>query len=1234
MKVTDLNEFAVTNTDISEALRRSASAMAVANNSMDQTIALATAATEITRDPEAAGTMLKTVSMRIRGLSEETGQADAELSNMGDTIKELSGVSIFTDDTQKTYKSTYDILKEISAVYSTLDDRGQANLLKMIAGLRQGNQVAAILKNWSTAEKALEVQANSAGGAMREQATYMDSISARINTFKESLVGLWQGAIDSTALKTVVDLGTSLVTVLNFLINKTGGLIPILATITALTIAYNTVKKTKLGLTIAETMATIKNTVSIVALGVANTVTAITTKGLSAATGELALMFEALGVTTPLLIITALVAVIAGGIAIFDALTTSFAEQQEIVSNLISEIQSLQSEYDTLFEKTNRTDAENATLKVLEAQLAVKKELLAIESQNTYDAYKNNSNRMAGENASMFQERYNAGNQEILNLDESQFSSYDAYAKKLAELNDLQAQRKEHLLEWTSLASKELALLQDIIDRGGELNDVDQKQYDLLTNVITGVGDLVNQEEDLTGTTDNTTESTTNLNTSLNDLIGNLNTAQNAFKSLTEAMQDFNEDGQLSYSSIADIADKFKDVDGIDGYINKLADANLTASEFQSTMNDLAIAYIQQQVETGKLTEENINMTVKMLEEAGVVNALAIVNWALANSASGASGALMSEGTSANYAKAGLDGAKNSAAGLGNTSINTSGIVDQINNITSAAYTAANGLLIMQNHLAGKTTTGATSTASGKTAMGLPMPTPVVKAPTVAWNPKVTSGSSSGGGGKSEDKAYEYDQFYKEKQRVVDAENKVAIAERELKDIIGDSNESLRQKNVLLAEENALYEKQQEKLSNLNDARDTQIKLYANDLLNSNVTSSYDADANRLVVNYEDIAKLTGEARTTADDLAKSMEDLNSANQDGSSKYVDLTDKIQSNTIAMQGNIKAQNQNTYDYLEKVADKQTDLIQKQIDALKAKHDAEEKENALLEKQNDLIKKQQELLNASKEKNVKQLQGTEFEWIANPNTISDLKEALSDASEAYNNEKADQEYEASIKALEDAQDKIKDQLKIASDLLDDTITDTSMNLSSLNSAIQSLISTLSKSGTSSSTSTSGLSANEVAYFTSQMQSNSSDYNKLSSDSEKSELAKANQTIGKALGYTYDDGTGAWYTDNTKTVKAYHSGTVGAGGKTFDPQQEEFVKLLKGEPVLSESMVMNGIGLMNNLKSLTNMNSIITNNSSSSPSTDNSMSIGNVNVNAPRDANWDSIISLLNNVQKIKR
>ena len=74
------------------------------------------------------------MSMRIRGMNEDTGEADDSLKDLSKSIKGLTGVSIFTDETNQTYKSTYKILQDVSKVYSGLSDKSQAKVLELIAG--------------------------------------------------------------------------------------------------------------------------------------------------------------------------------------------------------------------------------------------------------------------------------------------------------------------------------------------------------------------------------------------------------------------------------------------------------------------------------------------------------------------------------------------------------------------------------------------------------------------------------------------------------------------------------------------------------------------------------------------------------------------------------------------------------------------------------------------------------------------------------------------------------------------------------------------------------------------------------------------------------------------------------------------------------------------------------------------------------------------------------------------
>lgn len=107
--------------------------MAEANNSLEETIALGTAITEITRDAQNAGQVMKTMSMRIRGIDEDTeeysedvAQLTGKIADLTKTAKTPGGISLFTDSTKSTYKSTVQILREISEIYDDLTDKQQA----------------------------------------------------------------------------------------------------------------------------------------------------------------------------------------------------------------------------------------------------------------------------------------------------------------------------------------------------------------------------------------------------------------------------------------------------------------------------------------------------------------------------------------------------------------------------------------------------------------------------------------------------------------------------------------------------------------------------------------------------------------------------------------------------------------------------------------------------------------------------------------------------------------------------------------------------------------------------------------------------------------------------------------------------------------------------------------------------------------------------------------------------
>ncbi len=223
------NTQALNNSDIVEFLTRSSSAMAEANNSLEETIALGTAATEITRDAASVGNMLKTVSMRIRGYDEETESYSEELENLSGKIADLTktdsspgGISLFTDDSKTTYKSTYQILKDISEIYDELEDKTQAELLEALAGKRQGQSVAAIINNFENAEKSMNSMANSAGNAEAEIAIAIDSITYKANKTKEIGTGIAQNLFGREDMKSFLDTINTLGEGIDWITEKLG----------------------------------------------------------------------------------------------------------------------------------------------------------------------------------------------------------------------------------------------------------------------------------------------------------------------------------------------------------------------------------------------------------------------------------------------------------------------------------------------------------------------------------------------------------------------------------------------------------------------------------------------------------------------------------------------------------------------------------------------------------------------------------------------------------------------------------------------------------------------------------------------------------------------------------------------------------------------------------------------------------------------------------------------------
>ncbi len=231
------NTAATSNQEIVDMLQRSSSAMAEANNTLEETIALETAAVEITRNAESTGTAFKTIAMRIRGYDEEGEMLEdyeelkGKIADLTKTAKNPGGISLFTDASKTEFKSTYQLLKDIHEIYSDLTDKQQAGLLEALGGKRGGQVVGSMLRNWEAVEKAMDNMENSAGAADAEMEIVKQSLEYKINALKQTWTGFLQDSVSRKSLGGFVDGLTNISEVFTTIINKLGIFKTLLVTI-------------------------------------------------------------------------------------------------------------------------------------------------------------------------------------------------------------------------------------------------------------------------------------------------------------------------------------------------------------------------------------------------------------------------------------------------------------------------------------------------------------------------------------------------------------------------------------------------------------------------------------------------------------------------------------------------------------------------------------------------------------------------------------------------------------------------------------------------------------------------------------------------------------------------------------------------------------------------------------------------------------------------------------------
>lgn len=604
------NKFSVSAADIGDGLSNAASALALAGNDLNQTLALISGGSEITQNANEMGNALKVLAMRLRGMKGELEDIGEEYDNIESVSKIQTQIYNLTkgqvnilDDLDPTkFKSTYDILEGISKVWNDISQVEQADLLEIIAGKQRGNQVAALLQSFQSGQtqKALTTAIESQNSAYREQEARMNGIEFSAERLNASLQKLSSNTVNSGWIKGFYDLSNVLVNV----VDKIG--------------IFNIALMTTFGILGGKGILMIPKLATFIGSLIQPML------GASVAAGTLAGTIGAISSTV--LPVAGILLAFKGISVIYDKLNVTAEEQAEKTSKLIDEYNELESQLglieseinniglriDELNSKDNLTIVENNELEKLKntnEQLNIRNELLKEQARIKQQEV---AKSVSGEVDTYM----NTGYDSILQLNE-----YNARGVTVATPKVISRENyiKELMSEYERLSDINIALISDedtkkmerykkqLVDMAVDIGDYTEKYgieddiSDSWREFVSEIYNTVNPIKEVSDEIDNNTNANINNKSSWKDVIDSVDKFKASIATITDAMSNLN---NLSDGDILDLLTQFP----------QLAEYGYTGSEGLNVLKSALVGVSKEMYNSLDVTARE-NVLIKSLIE-------------------------------------------------------------------------------------------------------------------------------------------------------------------------------------------------------------------------------------------------------------------------------------------------------------------------------------------------------------------------------------------------------------------------------------------------------------------------------------------------------------------------------------------------------------------------------------------------------------------------------------------
>lgn len=1086
---------------------------------------------------------LRTILMNIRQIRGETEDGELidgeSIANASKALKDYAGISTMTNGE---LRLASDILADLAEKWESLGTVAQSAIAEALAGKRQANVLTSIMSSWDMVEKMMTEYAQGAGSALRENEIYLDSWEAKSKRLSSTWTEFVSHLVETDVIKNALDVLIGLIEALDSSAGK--AVISVVALTAALSAMNKTVNSVNAG-----KFANFFYLIGELLKGEdMRTVAALFKEG-----------FAGIGASLkPLLPFLKGAGIIGGGIAAFSALTEYVQYLDEAYEREESRLYDLKTELDSLTAEGGEyyqlmtagvdtlTDAEKTRLNVLQAQVNMLKEQLDAQtkladetwmqsvgigdsgqSSGAVDALAYNPTaRSFGRDVDIYNEIAGAIGNVTRAYEEGEISAAEYYGE-LANIYD----ENEELLEQLNAHKDDLTVpLAAVLAK--------------LSNIPKTLGEGADAAEDAAGAAVSAgsaaVRTAEELSTAMEGISASIDTAQEAYNVLTQAVAEYNGEGYLSLDTLQQLLSLSPE------HLRLLQNENGQLVFNKEAWLDLTAAKIDDMAVTQTLSTISAVLEAAQAGNADAVNMLtAATNDNTAATWDNVQALLMELATMEAHGEV--------VAGT------TRRLKEYYDSIKGWAESAKAGL--------GR---GGGVSASTTSAAALP-------------------------GVDNEDKivASLEDQISLLNSEISLMEARGASSseliemQRKLQDLLHGQAQRMREIGEDQEEINKLSEQwwnTQKEIAQLyietyeseRELLEDQIKLL----------SYQGASASEIIAIYREHQDSLHEQAEYLRSIGASISEIN----DLSIEWWEDMESIEDILDDLVDEMSAYIDDQLDKAAKVRDEQIAAIDAQIEALEKERDIEDEKLTLKEKQKAVTEAEIALINAQNERTIRiyNAASKSWEWIADAQTVKDAKEAFDEAKQELSDYQKELALDAQIEALEAQKDdieaaydafeaeweRIRESLEEPSrdiaDILADIAENATPELKKSIEAVAQMLSDLSYfigdtlDFSASFGSAGGSEANKgsVADVVAQMKENSQGWFGAS-DTDKAALHTANQQLGASIGATYSS-DGHWYKDG---VKLYDGGGILKGIGGIKATREDEIVL---PPRLSERML----------------------------------------------------------------